>query len=295
MTVKRKMRQTVLERVEASLKSVAEAATPKHVHFFRTSCRRLEAYADLGKGAAARRLRKLSSRFEKAREVAGRVRDLDVQMELLRGLQLERDRDARRRLLAELAQKRDAAERKLTNELDAETVSDFLRRISKAKRAERELMADPGDGLHQRAWDQAQELFAAVPQDFSRVEKKNLHKLRLAAKAVRYTAEQAFPLPAARDLAAAMKEVQDAIGRWHDWMMLRKRARGVASSESVLRRRLRDHERACLKDALRLARSAARAHLRHADAQRMIPAKRGPAKKSPAAQASAPTGVATAS
>src|SRR5436305_2939130 len=113
MKTRDRKRDSVLKRVKASLKSVAETATPKHVHFFRTSCRRLEAYADLGKGAAARRLRKLSTKLEEARELAGRVRDLDVLLELLRGLQLERDRDARRRLLAKLGQKRDAAERKL--------------------------------------------------------------------------------------------------------------------------------------------------------------------------------------
>src|SRR3954468_536840 len=116
MPGKTKMRESVLERVEASLRAVSGAATPRNVHFFRTSARRLEAYAELGGGAAARRLRKLSTRFERPRKLAGRVRDLDVQMELLRGLQLERDRDARRRLLAELAQRRDAAERKLAKE-----------------------------------------------------------------------------------------------------------------------------------------------------------------------------------
>jgi CHAD domain-containing protein len=290
MPGKTKMRESVLERVEASLRAVSQAATPRNVHFFRTSSRRLEAYAELGAGPAARRLRKLSIRFERPRKLAGRVRDLDVQMELLRGLQLERDRDARRRLLAELAQRRDAAERKLAKELDAETVSDFLQRISKAKRAERQLGAEPGLGLRERAWDKAQELCAALPQEFPSVEEKNLHKLRLAAKAVRYTAEQAFPLPAARDLAGAMKEVQDAIGRWHDWMILRKRARGVASSDSVLCRRLRDQERASLKEALRLGRSVTRARLGHAELPHVHPA-----KKSPAAQTAAPTAAATAS
>src|SRR5438874_6955520 len=104
MKTRDRKRDSVLKRVKASLKSVAETATPKHVHSFRTSGRRLEAYADLGKGAAARRLRKLSAKLGKTRGLTGRVRDLDVQMDLLRGLQLERERDARRRLLAELAQ-----------------------------------------------------------------------------------------------------------------------------------------------------------------------------------------------
>jgi hypothetical protein len=73
-------------------------------------------------------------------------------------------------------------------------------------------------------------------------------------------------------------------------MILRKRARGVASSDSVLCRRLRDHERASLKDALRIGRSVTRARLRHAELPHIHPA-----KKSPAAQTATPPSVATAS
>lgn len=285
MRVKEK-KTDVLARVQASLAAVAQAATPKNVHFFRTSCRRLEACAELGKGDAARRFRKLSKRLEKARRLAGRVRDVDVQVELLRGLQLERGRDERRRLLAELAEIRERAVRKLIRELDADTVRAISRRISKAASGEHAEQ----DRFPERAWEEAQQLWAALPQEFSHVEQKNLHLLRLATKNVRYTAEQAFPLPAARELAATMKQAQDAIGRWHDWMMLRKRARDLDAPESSLRHILRSQERASLSDALRLGRGVTRARLLHAEPPR-IPS----AKKSPGTQTVSSSNAATAS
>ena len=63
-----------------------------------------------------------------------------------------------------------------------------------------------------------------------------------------------------------MKEVQDAIGRWHDWVVLRERARDLLPGESVLIRVLRSHERASLNDALRRGRALVRPRIAHAEA-----------------------------
>jgi len=277
---KTKPQTTVLGRLAKSLDAVAETATPKHVHFFRTSCRRLEAMAELGRGDCARVLRKLYKRLNKPRRLAGRVRDLDVQLELLRDLHFDGDHESRRRLRAELQEARGRAARKLAKSLDAETVASLHRRLRKAGRADVSVAKD--DEYQERAWSEAAALLAALPQDFPSVEAKNLHRLRLAGKNIRYTAEQAFPVPEARRLAESMKELQDAIGRWHDWLMLSERARDLAPEEGTLLRILRSHERATLADALRRARQLVR--------PRALPV----GKKLPG-QATLPTEAATAS
>src|SRR3954467_9044601 len=148
---KTKPRNTVLERVSKSLKAVAASTTPKNVHFFRTSCRRLEAVAELGKGDGARVLRKLSKRLDKPRRLAGRVRDLDVQLELLRHLHFDGDHESRRRLRADLQDARARAVRKLSKSLDPETAAAVQRRLAKAEHTE---FASGAAEYRQHAWQQ---------------------------------------------------------------------------------------------------------------------------------------------
>src|SRR3954464_11858156 len=156
---KTKPRNIVLERVSKSLKAVAASTTPKNVHFFRTSCRRLEAVAELGKDDGARVLRKLSKRLDKPRRLAGSVRDLDVQLDMLRHLHFDGDHESRRRLRADLQDARARAARKLSKSLDAETVVAVQRRLAKAERAE---IASGAAEYRQHAWQHAQALLGAL-------------------------------------------------------------------------------------------------------------------------------------
>src|SRR3954468_4357902 len=123
--VAKKKELSALDRVAKSLKAVTQRADTQSVHFFRTSCRRLAVYAGLTGGEAGRALRKLARKLGKARRLAGRVRDLDVQSALLRGLQLEGDREERRRFLMEMEQAHARATRKLNKELDEEKVAEL--------------------------------------------------------------------------------------------------------------------------------------------------------------------------
>ena len=263
-----KREESLLQRVEKSLAEVAREATPKNIHFFRTSCRRLKAYARLAEGEPARVLRKLSKKLDRPRQLAGRVRDVDVQLDLLRHLHVEAERGERRRLIADMEESRARAERKLAKELDEEAVASLSRRIGKAREAEaaerRQLKK-----RRERASTRALELAAALPQDFPTLDVENIHALRLACKRVRYTAEQALPRPEAKRLVSAMKDVQDAIGRWHDWLILREHAEETLAPESTLTRVLRSHERTSLTDALRRGREAVRVHVAAGEAPRL--------------------------
>jgi len=273
----KRARATVLDRVRASLEALARESAPGSVHFFRTSCRRLQAYAELLGGEAGRSLRKLNKRLQKARRLAGSVRDFDVQLALLREVEIERE--DRRRLLAAMEESRARAARKLARHLDQERVAELRARIAKARRRTKAQAETPAV-FRELAWQQAVEALSGLAQQFPAVETGNLHEVRLACKGIRYTAEQALPQAGAAALVEQMKQVQDAIGVWHDWVVLRERGRELLPAQSPLLHALRNHERTSRATALRQARAVTRPHIR----VEPPPALPAPAKRPEAAE-----------
>jgi CHAD domain-containing protein len=192
-------------------------AGKQDVHLLRTTIRRLEV-----------RLGNTSSKVAKAlkdlRKKAGRVRDIDVHLGLLKSP-----------LLPESSANRDCAS----------AVQEELRKILKAKRERhldslREALAAAAPllqarllvlaasstlGVSSSARDahrqasQARDHFLqwtrSVPE-----EDDKLHELRIRTKKLRYSLEPLEAFPECVELAAKLKQVQDAIGRWHDWATL---------------------------------------------------------------------------
>jgi CHAD domain-containing protein len=82
------------------------------------------------------------------------------------------------------------------------------------------------------------------------LDRENLHDFRKGAKKARYVAESEDKDPAAEAMAKAIKRVQDVIGEWHDWDVVRAEARealhhGGAALEAELEARAnRAYERA---------------------------------------------------
>jgi CHAD domain-containing protein len=63
------------------------------------------------------------------------------------------------------------------------------------------------------------------------LDKENLHDFRKGAKKARYVAESDDKDPAAGAMAKAIKRVQDAIGEWHDWDVVKEEAREALGDE----------------------------------------------------------------
>ena len=100
------------------------------------------------------------------------------------------------------------------------------------------------------------------------------HQLRIAGKGLRYTLEMAVasghPLPAA--VAKAFKRMQDALGAWHDMVVLADRATGAA-----LHAGLAYHDPALHLSVLDVARAAVQRSARHLAAFGTLWAEQGPA------------------
>lgn len=66
----------------------------------------------------------------------------------------------------------------------------------------------------------ALDLLRQSVRDESLRDPNELHALRLRFKKIRYLAELAAPSAEQKAFVEALKQVQDAIGQWHDWQML---------------------------------------------------------------------------
>ncbi len=232
-----------LSTVERKLSSTAK---PQDVHHLRTTCRRIETLISVHEeklgGAKA-----LVKRLARIRRRAGKVRDYDVQMDALRGIAIESITREKARLMAELERGREKQERKLVARVAEEFDSSFRKR---AKKIEGELVELNGSGTPPYGM-LALDKFAVVANDYATINEDNLHDFRIACKHVRYVAELG-QTPEAVTVTSECKRVQDAIGEWHDFMVLTKRASRLFAGRSALVAALRTIESAKLAEALRV-------------------------------------------
>ena len=99
----RERNRTLCRRLSRLLGQVAKKPQAEAVHQFRTTSRRIEAILEAVAAEPDRNQRKLMRRLAKLRRRAGRVRDMDVQMALLRTLKIGRDGHRKERLMEALA------------------------------------------------------------------------------------------------------------------------------------------------------------------------------------------------
>ncbi|MDG6967542.1 MAG: CHAD domain-containing protein [Nitrososphaerota archaeon] len=199
----------------ASLKAVSrdyarliESPGEEEVHAARTATRRAEAHLALlpRRVRAGRACKELKERYRRVMKTTGEVRDMDII-----GAKLSRE---------------PGGERALT-ELAAATRKDAVRAARDAVASASKLDAPPlaasdahpGRLLRRlekvtaRLSSEVDGLVPAVVEDPS--DMKDLHRLRIDIKRLRYLAESVAPKGSAA--AADLEVVQDALGSIHDW------------------------------------------------------------------------------
>lgn len=213
-------------------------ADPKKsaVHQLRTTTRRIEAQLALlsmlaGLPPPEEQQRKVLRLLKKLRRSAGKVRDIDVQRDLIRdeatGSKGARrpDHDIRgeaRRLRRELKHHREQEAEHLLHLLHKqqarlpivfEKLLDALAPAESITLSEANLTALVRDWYQQRSDRQ--------PSDSAPQNAADFHEIRKRAKLARYLAESApKSASAARQLAAQFEKLQLAGGKWHDWLLL---------------------------------------------------------------------------
>lgn len=218
-------------RLLALLKKMPGRASAEDVHRLRTTVRRLE--VRLGKCPA-----KIAKSLKKLRRRAGKIRDTDVHLLLLKSSLFARASaggnapgGSRETLRKVLSAKRERGLSSLRRLIAASVPLLEAKLPGLAGSADRPAPADIQQA--HRLTAQARESFLQWTRSIPE-ESEQLHRLRINTKKLRYSLEplQAFPGPA--ELAAHLRQVQDAIGNWHDWatlLQLAGRELGPAGSD----------------------------------------------------------------
>ena len=218
MSLEEKRAETLSQNLAAAVASLAYDVAAKHVHRLRTTIRRIESlveYArpDLG-GKQEKALKSLSS----LRKKAGKVRDLDVQINLLDAIANTSTRRDRQALTEFLKRKRSGQARRLSALIDK--VQDS-RLESHVKRILEKAAETPGSTVNPdapllRARHELAQLAAESPVSAA-TKARVLHKIRIRIKRIRYLAELAEKSTGQESFLAELKTTQDALGEWHDW------------------------------------------------------------------------------
>jgi CHAD domain-containing protein len=205
--------QLVFERMSGYIGRLSKNVKAADVHRFRTNSRRVEALvAELAPESGNQQ--KLLKLLAKSRKKAGRVRDLDVQIDFLKKLTIPDRQNHRAQLLEVLNEEQARRSRKLAKFFDKEKASQLRKRLRKAKS---EISLDGVNPLKLA--------FNRLPKPGSMpVTEKLLHACRIAAKRARYLAELASDSPEAAAFITELKRAQDEIGQWHDVLKLTQRA-----------------------------------------------------------------------
>jgi CHAD domain-containing protein len=274
------------EKLDACRK---RGSSPKveEVHHLRTGTRRVEATLEtLAREAGARGLGKPAEdarqqwlrQLKKVRRAAGTVRDLDVHRELLADNFLPAADTAPDKVAADLAEATAAA---ATGSVEITPLMEQARSLDAWLKARRSVAADALcttlDDHAQALLDADQKFMGEIAkrrsilqrahrpavrlalEDYLRLmdampllDKENLHDFRKSAKKARYVAESDDNDAAARTIAKAIKRVQDAIGEWHDWVVVAEEAHeALARDGSLLQKELEARAQHAYERALR--------------------------------------------
>jgi CHAD domain-containing protein len=204
-------------RLLSSIAKLRQQPTSKGAHFYRTSLRRFQAWSDAFRPPIDSTQRPVLKFLGKLRKVAGKLRDSEVQLDLLD--QLPGNSAEKRKLKKTLKSSRRSYRKKLKTVLRDPALT-VVRRALRAVHEPRKT----GDNAELQSLGSAERLaldeYRAYVGRRSALTPENLHEYRLECKRFRYIAELAGDLPDAKELVDTWKRVQDVIGDWHDYLML---------------------------------------------------------------------------
>lgn len=207
----------VFQKTERALQKLSTLQSAESVHGFRTTSRRLQTLLEQLLPERDRNQKKLLKMLNRIRRRAGKVRDVDVQLAALRSLKVPQQPRRKTQFLHGLIELRGRHERKLRKLLTKDVIRDLRRRL---KRAAKEL--HPETGLD--ALKAARTMLSDIARPAGVISEDVLHQYRTVMKRARYAAEFAPKSAEASQFIAQVKKLQDAVGNWHDWLILTQAA-----------------------------------------------------------------------
>lgn len=217
MAISSERGKLIFRKTERDLVRLASEHTPEIVHSFRTTSRRLQVLLEQLIPGTRRNQKKLLKVLARIRRKAGQVRDLDAQLSALRSLKVSLEPRRKTEFTQHLLELREKHESRLGKSLKKRDVRETAKRLRRALRAtDFEIQCEP--------LTLARQMLHCVPLHNGRVDEDYLHKYRLAVKRARYAAEFAPKSAEATQFIAQLQRLQDALGHWHDWVILTQTA-----------------------------------------------------------------------
>jgi CHAD domain-containing protein len=246
-----------LQKQRRLLRQLSKSPKPDQVHGFRTTARRIEALLAARLEQPGKNERKLLKQMAKVRRRAGRVRDLDVQISNLEALNIGREAECKALVFERLKGRRKKALKRLLGALDGGTVQRIEKRLARAARKVSRVRSAAGSSNPGKVPDTAQAIAGRLQKLQSKLplSEETLHEYRLRGKRMRYTLELSRD-PQATKLVDQLKEMQDAIGKWHDSVVLLESAQAAINHNGScpLIAALRNLSKAQLWQALQITR-----------------------------------------
>src|ERR1700758_243339 len=189
--------QRIFRKTERELDRLSSEKHAKGVQGFRTSARRLQTLLEDLSPRRDRNQKKLLKMLHAIRRRAGKVRDLDVQLEALRSLKIPQEPRRKTQLMQGLIEFRLKHEEKLRKLVRKKDIREIQKRFKQAyKTFKREGSRDP--------LAVARHILASAIKGGSSMDAEKLHRCRLAVKRARYAAELAEKSPAATQSIAEL-------------------------------------------------------------------------------------------
>jgi CHAD domain-containing protein len=213
MAISAERGKSIFRKTEKELLRLSSGHRAEAVHGFRTAARRVQTLLEQLVADNNRKHKKLLKILNRIRKSAGKVRDIDVQLEALRSLRVPQEPRRKTQLVQNLIELRARHERRLHKLMKKQDIRDLRKRL---RRAEESVSFDSSlDPL-----SVARQMLKTIPIPQGPIDEETLHRYRLVVKRARYAAEFAPKSPESTKFLSELKKLQDALGSWHDWLTL---------------------------------------------------------------------------
>ena len=208
MAISAERGKSIFRKTEKELLRLSAGHRADAVHGFRTTTRRLQTLLEQLVPDNDRKAKKLLKMLNRIRKSAGKVRDIDAQLEALRSLKVPQEPRRKTQLMQSLIELRAKYEKRLRKLLKKQDIRDIRRRLRRAGGSVR--LDSSRDPL-----SVARQILRTVPVVKGPADEETLHRYRLVVKRARYAAEFAPKSPESDKYLAELKRLQDALGNWH--------------------------------------------------------------------------------
>jgi CHAD domain-containing protein len=188
-------------------------------------------------GQLHKHIKEIKKQLKRVRRAAGSVRDLDMHCKIAAQIRDRMLQSADAGLLTQLRREYRSLDAKLTRRREQAAKHLKLILTSSELKLERLLLKilKAMHGLHSDGPGMlatAKEWVRCTPLPGK--DSESLHDYRKTTKAARYLAEMDEDSAAARKLEKHLKQVQDAIGKWHDLLLLAEEAKDALGGNAAM-------------------------------------------------------------